>query len=143
MLKRNITYEDFNGNSQTNVFYFNLSKAELVEFEASVDGGLESTIRDIVAAENKRELIALFKRLILMSIGERSEDGQRFVKTDRVRDEFQQTNAYSELFMELATDDTAATEFIKGILPRDISDQVDAELSAQTPNLPPPPGGTA
>lgn len=139
MLKRNINYVDFNGNEQTEVFYFNLTKAELVELEVSFQGGLDKTLQAIQSAEDTKTLIALFKRIVLDSYGEKSEDGKRFIKNDAMRDEFISTAAYSALFMELATDEAKALEFIQGILPTDLAAETQKQLTSQPP-LPPPAG---
>lgn len=124
MLKRNVTYEDFNGNTVTDTFYFNLSKAELVEFEYKYENGFASTIESIVEAKDNKSLISIFKDLILEAYGQKSDDGKRFIKNKDLREEFSQTAAYSELFMELAVDDKAASEFIAGIVPKDMSGSI-------------------
>jgi hypothetical protein len=137
MLKRTINYEDYDGNPQSRVYHFNLTKAELVELEASVEGGLEKRLQEITEAVNVKELIALFKQVILISYGVR--EGDRFVKNDEVRDAFTQTPAYSALFMELATDANAAADFMNGLLPRDLATPVQQDKPLSPP--PPPPGG--
>lgn len=137
MLKHNITYEDFNGNTVTETFYFNLSKSELVEMQFDTEGGFAESLQKIVATQDSKALIAEFKKLILASYGEKSEDGKRFIKNDQLRDEFKQTAAYNALFVQLATDDSAAAAFIQGILPKDISEEV--KTKAEAPALPPPP----
>jgi hypothetical protein len=120
MLKQSITYEDFNGNKQTKDFYFNLSKAEVAEMELSTKDGLSEALKAVIATEDPKQIVQTFKDWVLRAYGEKSEDGQRFVKNDQLREEFQQTNAYSELFMLLATDADAAAKFMKGILPADM-----------------------
>lgn len=118
MLKKRIKYTDYNGVEREEDFYFNLSKAEVAEMELEVKGGLSAKIQQIVDADNRPELIRIFKDLIVRSYGVKSLDGKRFVKTDEIRDEFLQSEAYSELFMELATNANAASEFINGIVPQ-------------------------
>jgi hypothetical protein len=136
MYKRPITYEDFNGNEVTETFNFHLSKAELVELEVSYDQGFADTLQRIIETQDTKGLVAEFKKLILLAYGVRSEDGKRFIKSDQLREEFTQHPAYSALFMELATDDKAAGDFVNGIIPRDM-----AELVAQQDKpLAPPPG---
>ena len=126
MLKKTITYTDYNGSERTEDFYFNLSKAEVMEMELSTAGGLAETIKRVVAAQDQPAIIKIFKDLILKAYGEKSLDGKRFRKTDELREEFAQTEAYSILFMELATDDKAAADFVNGIVPADIApDKVD------------------
>ena len=120
MLKKTIKYEDFDGNERSEDFYFNLTKAELMEMELSTEGGLEKRIQSIINAQDIPKIVAIFKDLILRSYGEKSLDGKRFIKNDEIRDAFAQTEAYSELFMELATDEKAASEFVKGIVPKNL-----------------------
>ena len=117
MLKKTITYTDYNGNERTEDFYFNLTKAELMEMEMSTTGGLTEMINKIVAAQDTPAIIAIFKDLVLKAYGEKSPDGKRFIKNDELRTAFSQTEAYSELFMELSTNADAAGAFINGITP--------------------------
>lgn len=125
MLTKPITYTDFNGVERTEEFFFHLSKADLVEMQLSVKGGLDAMIKRIVNATNEPELIKMFKELILKSYGEPSADGRSFVKFapdgHRLADDFAQTAAYSVLFMELATNAEAAAKFVNGITPADVN----------------------
>lgn len=123
MLKKTITYTDFNGNERTEDFYFNLTKAEVMEMEMSTTGGMAEMIQRIVAAQDAPAIIKIFKDLVLKAYGQKSPDGKRFVKNDELREEFAQTEAYSQLFMELATDADAAAKFVNGIMPADIVQQ--------------------
>ena len=128
MLEKTITYIDYNGVERTEDFYFNLSKAEVLELEMGTTGGLTEMINKIVAAQDTPTLIKIFKDLVLKAYGEKSPDGKRFIKSDEIRDAFSQTEAYSNLFMELATDAEAASKFFNGIIP----DNVDKPVSAST-----------
>lgn len=121
MLKKTITYEDFNGNQLTEDFYFNLTKAEITEMELEVPGGLTATLEKITKAQDTPTLIKIFKDLILRSYGVKSDDGKRFIKGPKMREEFEQHAAYSVLFMELATNAEAASEFVNGIVPADVA----------------------
>lgn len=121
MLKKTITYTDYNGAERTEDFYFNLSKAEIMEMEMSTTGGLAEMIQKIVAAQDAPAIIKIFKDLVLKAYGEKSADGKRFVKSDEISTAFAQTEAYSQLFMELATDADAAAKFVNGIVPADMS----------------------
>lgn len=132
MLKREITYQDFNGDTVTDTFYFNLTRTELVELEVSYDGGLEGALKRITETQNAKEIIAEFKKIVLLAYGERSSDGKRFIKNNEIREEFSQTAAYDALFMELATDDGAAATFIQGIMPVEFR-------NVETVQLPQPP----
>lgn len=117
MLKKTITYTDYNGSERTEDFYFNLTKAEVMEMEMSTTGGLTEMINRIVAAQDAPTIIAIFKKLILKAYGEKSPDGKRFVKSEEISAAFSQTEAYSQLFMELATDADKAADFVNGIIP--------------------------
>lgn len=119
MLKKTITYTDYNGSERTEDFYFNLSKAEVMEMEMSTTGGLTEMINKIVAEQNAPAIIKIFKDLVLKSYGEKSADGKRFIKSDELSTAFSQTEAYSILFMELATDANAASVFVNGIIPNE------------------------
>lgn len=130
MLKKTITYNDFNGNEYTEDFYFNLTKAEILEMEMSTEGGMAEMIQRIAAAKNAPEIIKVFKEMILKAYGVKSPDGKRFIKSEKISEEFSQTEAYSKLFMELATDDVKAAEFVNGIVPADMSQ--DPAMLAQT-----------
>jgi hypothetical protein len=123
VLKKTITYEDFNGDTVNEDFFFHLSKAELVELELSHRGGLSEALKRIVASEDGKAIIAEFKNIILGSYGKRSDDGRRFIKTQELRDEFESSEAYSTLFMELVTDAGAAADFINGIIPANMAEE--------------------
>lgn len=117
MLKQTRTYTDYNGISRTEDFYFHLNEAEVTEMELSVDGGLIEMINRIVAAQDGKQIIALFKDFVLRAYGEKSPDGRRFIKNQEIRDAFSQTEAYSDLFMELATDAKKAADFVNAVVP--------------------------
>ena len=126
MIKKSITYTDYNGIERTEDFYFNLTKAEVMEMELSTTGGLAEMIQRIVAAKDQPAIIKIFKDLILKAYGEKSLDGKRFIKSEEIRTGFEQTEAYSQLFMELATDADAAAKFVNGIVPTDMAQQAAA-----------------
>ena len=133
MLKKTITYEDYNGEERTEDFYFNLNQAELTEMELGITGGLSEMIKKITQAKDTPSIIKIFKDLILKSYGEKSPDGKRFVKSDELSLQFSQTEAYPILFMELATDENAAADFVNGIIPKSLANQVaDTNISAVT-----------
>lgn len=127
MLKRTITYVDYNGSERTEDFYFNLNKAELMEMEMSTTGGLAEMISKIVAAQDAPAIIKIFKELVLKAYGEKSPDGKRMIKTEEIAAAFSQTEAYSQLFMELATDADAAAKFVNGIVPAESAKQLSIE----------------
>ena len=121
MLKKTIKYTDYDGNEREEDFYFNLNKAEVTEMELSKQGGLSEYIKRIVAAQDAPSLIELFKELICKSYGEKSLDGKRFVKSKELTEEFTQTEAYAELFVELASNAEEATKFVNGIMPKNMN----------------------
>lgn len=136
MLKKTIVYTDYNGTTRKEDFYFNLTQAEVTELEVSVEGGLVEQINRIVAAQNGKVIIETFKDIILRAYGEKSPDGRRFIKNQEVRDAFAQTEAYSNLFMKLATDAKAASEFVNGIVPPKTEKVAPADQSAEAPAVP-------
>ena len=121
MLKKTIEFVDYNGVERKEDFYFNLTKAEIMEMEMSTEGGLAELIEKIVATQNTPAIIKIFKQLVLKAYGEKSPDGKRFIKSEELSKAFEQTEAYSELFMELATDADAAAKFVNGIVPSDVN----------------------
>lgn len=136
MLKKTITYTDYDGQTRTEDFYFNLTRAELTEMELSATGGLEATINHIVNARDGARIVALFKDLILRSYGQKSLDGKRFIKSAELSEEFSQTEAYVELFMELSTNAEAAAAFVNGIVPADIAAAAQKAKSEQPALVP-------
>lgn len=117
MLKKTITYTDYNGTERTEDYYFNLTQTEIMEMEIGTTGGLAEMIERIVNAKDAPAIMRVFKELILKAHGVKSDDGKRFMKSEEISTAFSQTEAYSILFMELATDEKAAAEFVNGIVP--------------------------
>ena len=130
MLKKNINYVDYNGTTRTEDFYFNLTEAEVIEMEMSTSGGLAETIQRVVDAQDAPTIIKIFKDLILKAYGEKSPDGKRFMKSEEISTAFSQTEAYSKLFTELATDAEAAAAFVNGIVPANSADAAKANHPA-------------
>lgn len=117
MLKKTIEYIDYNGTTRSEDFYFNITKAEVMEMEMSVNGGLTEMINKIISTQDAPAIIKIFKDLILKSYGEKSLDGKRFEKSEELSLAFSQTEAFSQLFMELATDAEAASKFVNAVIP--------------------------
>lgn len=120
MLKKTITYTDYNDVERTEDFYFNLTKAEIMEMELGTTGGFTEMVQKIIDTQDIPQIAKIFKDLVLKAYGEKSPDGRRFIKNDEIRDGFAQTEAYSDLFMELSTNPDAASAFINGIIPDNI-----------------------
>lgn len=135
MLAKTIKYTDFNDVEREETFLFNLTKAEIMEMELGTTGGLAEQIKKIIEIKDAPEIQRIFKEIILKAYGEKSSDGRRFMKVDdegrSLSLRFAQTEAYSVLYMELATDAKAAGDFIKGIIPADI-DLSGIEIPGQT-----------
>lgn len=124
MIKKTITYTDFNGGERTEDFYFHLTKAEITKMEMSVNGGMAERIQRIVSAQDQPAIIEVFEDLIKKSYGVKTPDGRGFVKRKEDLEAFMATEAYSQLFMELATDSDAASKFVNGIIPADLSKKI-------------------
>lgn len=127
MYKKTVTYEDYKGNTRTEDFYFNLNKAELVELELSTKGGLTVMVDRIIAAQDNTTLFKIFKDLVSKSYGVLSDDGRKFVKNQEVLDDFMQTEAYSIIFSELATNEEAAAEFFNNVIPQNLAKELAEE----------------
>lgn len=123
MLKKTIKYTDYNGLDREEDFYFNLTKAEIMEMEMGTVGGMSEMIQKIVSTKDAPAIIKIFKELVLKAYGEKSADGKRFIKSKEIAEAFSQTEAYSNLFMELATDSDAAAAFVNGIVPQDMENK--------------------
>lgn len=133
MLSKTIKYEDYNGEQREEVFYFNLSKAELTNLELTTVGGLQAMLEKIIAEKAVTNIASFFKELILMSYGEKSADGKRFIKVrdgHKLSEDFEQTEAFSELYMMLATNADEATAFVNGIIPKDLAKEVEKQNKA-------------
>lgn len=117
MIKKTVTYIDYNGEERTETYRFNLNRVEVLDMQMTTIGGYTEKLQALIDAKNTAELYKLFKDLVLRSYGVISEDGKRFIKTDKLREEFEQTEAYVTIYMELATNTDKAIEFINGITP--------------------------
>lgn len=131
MLKKTIHYVDYNGSEREEDHYFNLSKAEIMEMELSTAGGLSGMIQDIIKTQDGPAIMKIFKDIILKSYGKKSPDGKRFEKSEEISKAFEQTEAYSVLFMELVTDADAAAAFVNGIIPSDVAKEIASDGDPQ------------
>lgn len=138
MLKKTIKYHDLDGKELVEDFYFNLSKAEIAEMELSADGGMQKKLMTLVASNDQATIVSVFKDILRKTIGKRSEDGKYFVKNEEITNAFVQSDAYSELFMELITDANATVKFMVGMLPGDLAEKVEKMAADQFAALQPP-----
>ena len=125
-----VNYEDFNGNKRTKECYFNFSEAEVIEMETSINGGISEMISRAAKAEDGATIMKTFKDFILKSYGVKSLDGERFEKSDAIRDSFYQSNAYNVLFTDLVTDATKASNFINALVPPELLKNVQDKIEA-------------
>lgn len=131
MLKKLIKYTDYDGRERNENFYFYLNKAELMEMELGVDGGMQQMIQLIIDKQDIPKIMDAFKKIILKAYGEKSPDGRRFIKSKELSEAFSQTEAYANLYMELVTDANAAATFINSIVPEDIAAAAMARRNAE------------
>ncbi len=135
MLKKTITYTDYNGVTRTEDFYFNLNKAELFQMEFGTEGTFTNVIKKIAQTKDVPTMVSLMKDVILKSYGEKSPDGRRFIKSEELSNNFSQTEAFSELYLELALDDQKASEFLNGLMPADLAKKASSLSNEEKANL--------
>lgn len=135
MYKKTINYTDFNGIDHKEDFYFHLSESEIVTINSFTGGGLKPFFERIANTQDQKEIVNLFRELILKSYGVKSDDGKRFIKSQELRDAFEQTNAYNELFMLLVTNEKEAVNFVNNIIPAKLLDDAK-KLEANTTPIP-------
>ncbi len=130
MLKKTVTYEDFNGVERTEDFYFNLTEAELVDMDMDEGNGLADKLHKIIDSKDIKQIKDYFKWIVLKAYGEKSEDGRRFMKSEERSKAFEETQAYSDIWMELVMDESAASEFVNGIVPKNLKKKMEENEKA-------------
>lgn len=131
MYKKLIVYKDYNGNERKEFFYFNLTKVELSKWEVETSGGMREVLENIIKTQDRKGLVELFDDVIRRSYGEKSSDGKYFMKSEEILQRFISTEAYTTLFMELASNDAAASEFINGIMPSELLEEARKEAAKE------------
>lgn len=131
MIKKTVTFKDLNGKERTETHYFHFYESEIMEMELSVEGGFAARVQKMIDAQDQPSLIAVIKKFVLDAYGVKSDDGRQFIKNDAVRAAFVQSPAYSKIFMELVLNDVVASEFVKGVVPDDMKDNVAAAMAAK------------
>lgn len=129
MIKKTVTYTDYNDEERTESFYFHYTEAEILDMEMSEEGSFTDRIQRIIDAKDKTALMKLIKKFVIDAYGVKSEDGKRFMKNDDLKTAFVECPAYSDIFMEMVTNDEVAAEFVNGVIPNTMKDRV-AKLSA-------------
>ena len=142
MIKKNITYFDFDGEERTDAFYFNLSKAELMDIELDYDGNMSRAMNTMLEKRDMKGVLGLLGKLVRKAYGEKSADGRRFLKNQELEDSFATTDAYSNLLIELVNDENKLRAFVTGVIPTDMRTEVEkkmaeaeAEEAKAAPNL--------
>lgn len=135
MITLPIKYTDYNDVERTEEFSFNLNKAELAELQLGVSGGFDAVLKRLTNRMETPEVLKIFKGIILKAYGVKSDDGRRFMKSEELSKEFEETEAFSNLYMSFFENADNFTKFIKGILPKDLSNQITNEkINAITTN---------
>lgn len=136
MLKKTITYEDYNGITRTEDFLFNLTKTELMKWDLKTPGGLAAKLEKITQKFDVPSITSFIEDLIDNSYGIKSDDGVRFIKDEKLSMAFRQTEAYDQLFMELLSNEKNTADFINGILPKELMEEVKKQnATANRPSL--------
>ena len=130
MYKKKITYTDYNGQERTEDFYFNLSRSELIMLESTTPGGYAAMLQRIIDSKDQRQLMNEFTNLIKMSYGVKSDDGKHFVKNDEIVNEFLNSAAFDQMFLEFFTEENAASDFANGVLPSSMNNDIDRQKFA-------------
>lgn len=125
MLTKTITYEDYNGNKKTKNFYFHLTKTEIAKMQLMENGGLRAKIKKMVESDDNREIYNYFEDFVLSCYGEKSADGEEFLKSPEIRQRFQCHPAYDKLMMEFIDGgDKAMADFINTVVPKEVADGI-------------------
>lgn len=123
MFQKAITYEDYNGVKKTKNFYFNLTRSEIAKMHLMTDGGLDQMIKKMIESGSNKEIFTYFENFVLSCYGEKSADGEEFIKNEEIREKFRNHPAYDVLFMEfIEGGDKAMSDFINAVVPRDMQD---------------------
>lgn len=125
MFARTFVYKDYNGKTRKDTWYFNLRKDELLKLEMGSWGGLDALLKRMIREEKPDKIVDMFEKIILSAVGEKSPDGKKFIKNEEIRQDFYQTEAYSDLFYELVTDPKATAAFLKACIPEELAAKIN------------------
>ena len=125
MLKKPVTYTNFNDEVVTKVLYFHISKTRLSENISLTDR--LNAVQDLIAGPERQlapeevsEILDLMKLILKLSYGIRSADGESFDQSDEIWDNFTKTAAYDALLFQLFQDEGGILEFLTGVMPKDL-----------------------
>ena len=128
MLKKVITYKDYDGNDKTSTLYFHLNKFEWLELETYTKGGLIENLQHAIETGNAKKTIDILKKIILRAYGEKNAETGVFEKSDELAIRFSKTDAFSELFYELAYDEEASRSFFLGLIPTELRGEAEKKI---------------
>ena len=138
MLRRPVKYTDYEGNPATTICYFHLNKFEWLELETYTKGGLIENLENAIETNNAKKTIDLLKKIILRAYGEKNPETGAFEKDDDRAIRFSKTEAFSELFYELAYDESKSREFFLGLIPPEVRENALKKLEeTKTLSFPP------
>ncbi len=130
MLKKTITYTDYNDSQRTDEFYFNLSKPELIRMQLGEKGGLDAQLQSVIKSQDGAQIMKFFEEIISTAYGIKSPDGREFTKSEELSRAFLQSSAYEQLYEELMSDESKAADFINAIIPKDKSSAITVTTPA-------------
>ena len=136
MLKKQVTYKDYDGNDKTTTLYFHLNKFEWLELETYTKGGLIENLKHAIETGNAKKTIDILKKIILRSYGEKDPETGSFEKSDDIAIRFSKTDAFSELFYELAYNEEAAQSFFMGLIPIELRAEAEKKMAEMNPKDP-------
>ena len=136
MLKKQVTYKDYDGNDKTVTLYFHLNKFEWLELETYTKGGLIENLKHAIETGNAKKTIDILKKIILRSYGEKDPETGSFEKSDDIAIRFSKTDVFSELFYELAYNEEAAQSFFMGLIPVELRAEAEKKMAEMNPKEP-------
>jgi hypothetical protein len=128
MFIKKIDYTDYNGTERSEDFYFNFTKAEILNLEMTTPGGIKDRLETLVQKQDTPALVEFFSSMILSAYGEKSADGKRFIKSPALSEAFSQTEAYSNYYVSLTTNADEALAFVNALFPEKVLNEISSEL---------------
>lgn len=132
MFVKKITFTNYLGIEKTKECHFQLTKTELGEIAFSMKGGFIANIQRMMDDLDEPELLKNFKKIIFMSYGEISPDGDRFMKSEEISRAFSETPAYDILMQELQSNEEMFSEFMHNIIPPDLAESLPEKFDSKS-----------